>query len=109
MPSAFRAAASRYLLVRVLEFWVEASKLDRGSPGDARRRCSARSTATACSSRLCSRRHPLRMGFCTQAARSGLSAFTIMRQTGHCSVTVLTPYVREAKLFWDAPASKLVL
>ena len=53
--------------------------------------------------------HSLRAGFCTQAARSGASAFDIMRQTGHKSVTIVSRYIREAQLFRDSPASKLGL
>ena len=53
--------------------------------------------------------HSLRAGFATQVARNGGSAFDIMRQTGHRSVTTVSRYVREAQIFRDAPASKLGL
>ncbi len=53
--------------------------------------------------------HSLRAGFATQAARNGASAFDIMRQTGHRSVTTVSRYVRDAQIFSDAPASKLGL
>jgi integrase len=53
--------------------------------------------------------HSLRSGFATQAARNGASAFDIMRQTGHRSITTVSRYVREAQIFRDAPASKLGL
>ena len=53
--------------------------------------------------------HSLRAGFATQAARNGASAFDIMRQTGHRSITTVSRYVREAQIFRDAPASKLGL
>ena len=53
--------------------------------------------------------HSLRAGFATQAARNGGSAFDIMRQTGHRSITTVSRYVRDAQIFRDAPASKLGL
>ena len=53
--------------------------------------------------------HSLRAGFATQVARNGGSAFDIMRQTGHRSITTVSRYVREAQIFRDAPASKLGL
>ena len=53
--------------------------------------------------------HSLRAGFATQAARDGASAFDIMRQTGHRSITTVSRYVRDAQIFRDAPASKLGL
>ncbi len=53
--------------------------------------------------------HSLRAGFATQAARSGASAFAIMRQTGHRSVATVARYVREAELFRDTPAGRLGL
>ena len=53
--------------------------------------------------------HSLRAGFATQAARNGASAFDIMRQTGHRSITTVSRYVREGQIFRDAPASKLGL
>ncbi len=37
--------------------------------------------------------HSLRAGFCTEAARSGASAFDIMRQTGHRSVATVARYI----------------
>ena len=51
----------------------------------------------------------LRAGFATQAARNGASAYDIMRQTGHRSITTVSRYVRNAQIFRDAPASKLGL
>ena len=53
--------------------------------------------------------HSLRAGFATQAAHNGASAFDIMRQTGHRSITTVSRYVRDAQIFRDAPASKLGL
>ena len=53
--------------------------------------------------------HSLRAGFATQAARNGASAFDIMRQTGHKSITTVSRYVRDAQIFRDAPASRLGL
>lgn len=53
--------------------------------------------------------HSLRAGFATQAARNGVSAFDIMRQTGHRSLAMVARYVREATLFVDTPAGKLGL
>jgi site-specific recombinase XerD len=53
--------------------------------------------------------HSLRSGFATQAARNGASAFDIMRQTGHRSITTVSRYVRDAQIFRDAPASRLGL
>ena len=41
--------------------------------------------------------------------RNGASAFDIMRQTGHRSITTVSRYVRDAQIFRDAPASKLGL
>ncbi|MGI4831627.1 MAG: site-specific integrase [Janthinobacterium lividum] len=53
--------------------------------------------------------HSLRAGFATQAARNGATAFDIMRQTGHRSITTVSRYVRDAQIFRDAPAGKLGL
>ncbi len=53
--------------------------------------------------------HSLRAGFATQAARNGVSAFDIMRQTGHRSIATVSRYVRDAQIFRDAPAGKLGL
>ena len=53
--------------------------------------------------------HSRRAGFATQAAGNGASAFDIMRQTGHRSITTVSRYVRDAQIFRDAPASKLGL
>ncbi len=53
--------------------------------------------------------HSLRAGFCTQAARSGATAFDIMRQTGHRSVQTVSRYIREAELFTNTPAGRLGL
>jgi integrase len=53
--------------------------------------------------------HSLRSGFATQAARNEASAFDIMRQTGHRSITTVSRYVRDAQIFRDAPASRLGL
>jgi integrase len=53
--------------------------------------------------------HSLRAGFATQAARNGVSAFDIMRQTGHRSLAMVARYVREATLFADTSAGKLGL
>ena len=53
--------------------------------------------------------HSLRSGFATQAARNGASAFDIMRQTGHRSITTVSRYVRDAQIFRDASASRLGL
>ena len=53
--------------------------------------------------------HSLRAGFATQVARNGGSAFDIMRQTGHKSITMVSRYVRDAQIFRDAPPGRLAL
>ena len=118
--------------VRALELWLEAAGLDRHAAEDAKTplfraidrhgniqpgplhpnsigEILKRAVTRAGYAPAGYGGHSLRAGFCTQAARSGASAFTIMRQTGHRSVATLARYIREAELFRDAPASKLGL
>ena len=118
--------------VRALELWIEAAGLDRHAAEDAKTplfraidrhsnihpgplhpnsvgEILKRAVERAGYAPAGYGGHSLRAGFCTQAARSGASAFTIMRQTGHRSVATLARYIREAELFRDAPASKLGL
>jgi integrase len=49
--------------------------------------------------------HSLRSGFCTSAAKAGATERSIMRQTGHRSVTVLRMYIREGTLWQDNAAT----
>jgi site-specific recombinase XerD len=53
--------------------------------------------------------HSLRSGLATQAARNGASERSIMRQTGHRSVTTVRRYIHEGELFQDNAAMKLGL
>ena len=122
--------------VRAVEGWMEAAGLDKSSDQDAglhaeaplfcaidrhgnlQRKALHPNSVGEILKRVVTRAgyapaayggHSLRAGFCTQAARSGASAFEIMRQTGHRSVATVARYIREAELFRDAPASKLGL
>ena len=49
--------------------------------------------------------HSLRAGLATEAARAGAGEITIMRQTGHRSVTTLRGYVRHGTLFMNNAAA----
>ena len=118
--------------VRAVEGWMEAAGLDKSSDqhrdaplfraidrhGNLQRRALHPNSVGEILKRVVTRAgyppaayggHSLRAGFCTEAARSGASAFEIMRQTGHRSVATVARYIREAELFRDAPASKLGL
>jgi len=53
--------------------------------------------------------HSLRSGLATTAARNGASEASIMRQTGHKSVTMVRRYIREGSLFHDNASGKLGL
>lgn len=53
--------------------------------------------------------HSLRSGLATQAARNCASERSIMRQTGHRSVTMVRRYIHEGELFHDNAAAKLGL
>jgi integrase len=53
--------------------------------------------------------HSLRSGLATTAARNGASEASIMRQTGHKSVTMLRRYIREGSLFHDNASGKIGL
>jgi site-specific recombinase XerD len=52
--------------------------------------------------------HSLRSGFCTEAARAGVSERAIMSQTGHKSTTTLRGYIRDGGMFLDHPGAKLL-
>jgi len=117
--------------VRALEAWLEVSGVDRDSPdlhaplfcavdrnGKVRRRPLHPNSVGAILKTALVRAgyapepfggHSLRAGFCTQAARSGATAFDIMRQTGHRSVQTVSRYIREAELFTNTPAGRLGL
>jgi len=43
--------------------------------------------------------HSLRSGFVTSAAHGGANIKSIMRQTGHSSISIVLRYMREASLF----------
>ena len=47
--------------------------------------------------------HSLRAGLATAAAKAGKSERSIMKQTGHRSVSVVRRYIRDAELFDDCP------
>ena len=49
--------------------------------------------------------HSLRRGLATTAARNGATERTIMRTTGHTSITTVRGYIEDAELFTN-PASK---
>jgi hypothetical protein len=49
--------------------------------------------------------HSLRSGLATAAAKAGKSERSIMKQTGHRSVTVVRRYIRDAELFDDNAAA----
>jgi site-specific recombinase XerD len=53
--------------------------------------------------------HSLRSGLATTAARNGASEASIMKQTGHKSVTMVRRYIREGSLFHDNASTKLGL
>lgn len=53
--------------------------------------------------------HSLRAGLVTQAAKNGVGAADIMRQTGHRSVETVNRYVRKANLFEDNASGRLGL
>ena len=48
--------------------------------------------------------HSLRAGLATAAAKAGRSERSIMKQTGHRSVSVVRRYIRDAELFDDNAA-----
>jgi integrase len=52
--------------------------------------------------------HSLRAGFVTSAAKAGASSWKIRQQTGHKSEAMLARYIRDAELFSDNPASRLL-
>jgi integrase len=53
--------------------------------------------------------HSLRAGMATQAAINGASERSIMKQTGHKSVTMVRRYIRDGELFRDNAATRLGL
>ena len=53
--------------------------------------------------------HSLRSGLATAAAKAGKSERSIMKQTGHRSVTVVRRYIRDAELFDDNAAAGIGL
>lgn len=52
--------------------------------------------------------HSLRAGLVTSAAKNDKKAATIMKQTGHTSVEMVTRYIRDAELFTDNAADGLL-
>jgi integrase len=55
------------------------------------------------------RRHSLRSGFITSAARAGVAERHIQDQSGHRSLPVLRGYIRRGSLFVDNAAAKVGL
>jgi integrase len=53
--------------------------------------------------------HSLRSGLATAAAKVGKSERSIMKQTGHRSVSVVRRYIRDAELFDDNAAAGIGL
>jgi site-specific recombinase XerD len=53
--------------------------------------------------------HSLRSGLATTAARNGATEASIMKQTGHKSLTMVRRYIREGSLFHDNASTKLGL
>jgi hypothetical protein len=53
--------------------------------------------------------HSLRSGLATAAAKAGKSERSIMKQTGHRSVSVVRRYIRDAELFDDNAAAGIGL
>lgn len=53
--------------------------------------------------------HSLRAGFCTQAARSGIPEYILMRHTGHKSVATVREYIIAGELFTESPTGSLGL
>lgn len=53
--------------------------------------------------------HSLRAGHATSAAIAGASERSIMRQTGHRGVQMVTRYIRDGNLFRENSAGKLGL
>lgn len=53
--------------------------------------------------------HSLRSGLATAAAKAGKTERSIMKQTGHRSVTVVRRYIRDAELFDDNAAAGIGL
>jgi integrase len=53
--------------------------------------------------------HSLRAGHATTAVIGGASERSIMNQTGHRSVQMVRPYIREGSLFRENSAGKLGL
>jgi integrase len=52
--------------------------------------------------------HSLRAGLATSAAKAGRAAHSIMKQTGHRSVAMVSRYIRDAELFSDNAADGLL-
>ncbi|MEO7888265.1 MAG: site-specific integrase, partial [Polaromonas sp.] len=52
--------------------------------------------------------HSLRAGLVTSAARAGVSLIKIQEQTGHRSVSMLTRYIRDARIFENNAAGLLL-
>jgi integrase len=52
--------------------------------------------------------HSLRAGFVTSAAKSGASAWKIRQQTGHKSDAMVARYIRDADLFTDNAAGRVL-
>lgn len=52
--------------------------------------------------------HSLRAGLATSAAKAGMGAHSIMKQTGHRSVAMVQRYIRDAELFKDNAVADLL-
>ena len=52
--------------------------------------------------------HSMRAGLATSAARAGVPEASIMRQTGHRSLTMVRRYIREGELYRDNAAAGLL-
>ena len=111
--------------VRALRAWQDASQIATGPLFRAIDRhghisaAAMRPSAVAYIVKRCARRaglavleyagHSLRSGLATQAAMNGASELSIMKQTGHRSLTTVRKYIREGSLFRDNAATKLGL
>lgn len=99
--------------VRAVRAWIEGAGLAAGPlfPSGSGRlsdravaRCVKRAVRAAGLDPSRYSGHSLRAGLATAAARAGKSTHSIMRQTGHRSVAMVSRYVREATLFEDNAA-----
>lgn len=110
--------------VRCLQEWLETAKIVEGPifrsinrHGQIKGRLTDKSVAVIIKrtaekadldpSRLSG--HSLRAGFVTSAKKAGKDEYTIMKQTGHKSLTTLRRYIRDADLFGNNAATDIGL